>query len=191
MKTTNLKFIGLLCLAILACNALQAQVKSDYDKETDFSQYNTYTFIGWQNDSDKILNDFDKKRILDALKTEFTDRGMNLVESGGDAAITLYVVVEGKTSTTAYTNYNAGLGYTGRWGWGMGMDVGATSTTSYTQNDYKEGTLVIDMYDEESKHLVWQGLLQTEVQEKPEKRDKSIPKKIGKLMKEYPVKPIN
>jgi hypothetical protein len=191
MKTTNMKCIGLLCLAVLACNVLQAQVKSDYDKETDFSQFNTYTFAGWQNDSDKILNDFDKKRILDALKTEFTDRGMNLVESGGDAIITLYVVVEGKTSTTAYTNYNAGLGYTGRWGWGMGMGVGATATTNYTQNDYEEGTLVIDMYDEESKHLVWQGILQAEVQEKPEKRDKSIPKKISKLMKEYPVRPVN
>jgi len=160
-------------------------VTSDYDKNADFSQYRTYHFAGWQNESDQILNDFDKKRITDAIISEFANRNMELVESDGDAAITLFIVVEDKKSTTAYTNYVGGMGYRGvGWGYGMG-----SASTSYTENDYRVGTLVIDMYDEESKQLAWQGVIQTTVQEKPKKREKTIPKNIKKLMKGYPVQP--
>jgi len=190
MKNTKIKIIGLLCFVLLGFQVSYVQVTSDYDKETDFSKYNTYAFAGWEKNSDQILNDFDKKRILDALKSEFDERGMELIDSNPDANITLFIVVDNKTSTTAYTTYNGGLGYGPRWGWGMGMDMG-TSTTNYTENDYKEGTFVVDMYDAESKKLVWQGVLQSVVKENPKKREKSIPKKVGKLMKEFPVGPVN
>ena len=170
-----------------------AQVKSDYDKEADFTVYKTYSFQGWQKDSDKQLNEFDKKRILDALKAEFDARGMTLVESDADAEVALYLVLDSKSSTTAYTNFVGGMGYGPRWGWGMGVGgMGmATATTTYNEDDYTEGTLVVDMYDSTGKKLVWQGVMTSVVQEKPEKRDKSIPKKIKKLMKEYPVEPSN
>ncbi|MEP0710549.1 DUF4136 domain-containing protein [Algoriphagus sp.] len=170
-----------------------AQVKSDYDKDADFSSLKTYSFQGWQNDSDKQLNEFDKKRILDALKAEFDARGMTLVQSDADAEVTLYLVLDSKTSTTAYTDFMGGMGYGPRWGWGMGvggMGMGS-ATTTYNEDDYTEGTLVVDMYDNSGKKLVWQGVLTSVVQEKPEKREKTIPKKIKKLMKQFPVKSMN
>ena len=169
-----------------------AQTKSDFDRNTDFSKFNTYTFSGWEKDSDKILNDFDKKRITDALRNEFSKRGMKAVSSDGDVTITLYIVVNKKTSTTAYTNYTGGMGYYGgRRGWGRGyggLGLGS-STTTFDQNDYNEGTFVVDMYSNDSKKLLWQGVITSVVQEKPDKREKSIPKKIANLMKKYPVNP--
>ncbi|WP_255397177.1 DUF4136 domain-containing protein [Reichenbachiella sp. 5M10] len=178
----NVLLIGLMFVVSLG----YAQVKSDYDKNADFTKYKTYSFEGWQKDSDKQLNDFDKKRLLDALKAEFEKRDMKLVTDGeADAGIALYIVLDKKTSTTAYTDYMGGMGYGPRWGWGMG--AGGTATTTYSEDDYIQGTLVVDMYDGESKALVWQGILTTDVQEKPEKRDKTIPKKIKKLMSKYPI----
>lgn len=165
-----------------------AQVKSDFDKEADFSKYKTYVFAGWQDDSDKILNEFDKKRILEALKSEFSNKGMEVVDSDGDAVITLFIVVNEKTSTTAYTDFNGGMGYGGRWGWGYGGMGMGSATTTYTESDYREGTLVIDMYDAGEKKLLWQGVLTSTVNENPKKREKTIPKKIKKLMKKYPPK---
>ena len=179
MKPLYLIFIGLCTIA-----PALGQVKSDYDKSTDFSKYETYTFEGWEQNSDQILNDFDKKRITDALKAEFAERGMTLVESGGDAAITLFIVIDQKSSTTAYTNFNGAMGYGGRWGWGYGG--AGMATTTYSENDYKEGTFVVDMYDAEDKNLVWQGVITTVVKEKPEQREKSIPKKVAKLMSKFP-----
>lgn len=64
-----------------------------------------------------------------------------------------------------------------------------TATTTYSENDYVEGTLVVDLYDGSSKGLIWQGILTTIVKTKPEKREKSIPKNINKLMAKYPVAP--
>lgn len=163
-----------------------AQVKSDYEKGTDFTKFTTYAFAGWQKDSDKQLNDFDKKRILDALKSEFDARGMNLVKEDADVQITLYLVLDKKSSTTAYTNFVGGMGYGPRWGWGMGAGMGG-ATTTYSENDYVEGTLVVDMYSTNTKKLVWQGILSKTVVENPKKREKTIPKNISKLMSKYPV----
>ena len=185
MKNILCAFVmGLFIIPIMSFG----QVKSDYDKNIDFSQYKTISFAGWAKDSDKILNDFDKKRILEAFKEEFMTRGVEVKLMDGDAQVTLFVVVENKTSTTAYTDYMGGYGYCPRWGWGMGAGMG-TSTTTYVEDDYMEGTLVMDMYDAKSKSMVWQGILNTNVKENPEKREKSIPKNIKKLMKEYPIKP--
>jgi len=58
-----------LLLAILFTANIQAQVKSDYDKSVDFSKIKTYTFAGWEKDSDKILNDFDKNELKMLYKT--------------------------------------------------------------------------------------------------------------------------
>ena len=173
---------------------VSAQVTSDYDKSVDFTTYKTYSFGGWQDDSNKIINDLDKRRILESLRAEFKSRGMTYQESGADAVVTLFFVVDNKTSTTAYTNFNggmgAGYGY-GRgyarpgWGWGNG-----SATTTYSENDYKVGTFVADVYDAHSKKLVWQGVSKKTINENAKKRDKRIIKGISKLMKKYPIKAV-
>lgn len=188
MKTIR-NFIFTSILVIMSNSLLFAQVKSDYDKEADFTKYKTYKFLGWEEKSDQILNDFDKKRLLESFQKELTARGMTKDESNPDVGITLFIVVQQKTSTTAYTNYNGGMGYGyGRWGgWGAGYGMGS-STTTYSEDDYLEGTIVIDFYDESTKKLVWQGIMTKEVVENPKKREKSIPKAVNKLMYKYPVK---
>ncbi|GJM30872.1 MAG: hypothetical protein DHS20C17_35070 [Cyclobacteriaceae bacterium] len=183
----------MLLLPILLCSVvfLSAQVKSDYDKEADFTQYKTYTFKGWEKNSDEILNKFDKERILNSFASELAKRGFTKDDSNPDVGITLFLVVDNKTSTTAYTSYNGGMGYgMGRWGWGMGMGGMGSATTSYSEDDYQQGTLVVDFYDSSSKALVWQGVYTGVVKDKPKKREKSIPKNVAKLMKQYPVAPV-
>ena len=53
----KLSTLVLILLAMLNANLLSAQVKSDYDKEVDFSTIKSYTFKGWAKDSDQVLND--------------------------------------------------------------------------------------------------------------------------------------
>ena len=177
-----------LCMLLIASFSIAQKVNTDYDKKADFSTYTSVSFLGWQDDV--TLNDFDKKRFADAFKEEFEKRKLTLVESGGDMAIALYVVAEQKTSTTAYTNYyggGAGRGYRrgGRGGWG-----GGSSSTSYSESDYLEGTLVMDVFDGESKEQIWQTVATKTVSEKPEKREKSIPKGVKKIMKKFPIEPV-
>ena len=164
----------------------QAQkVTTDVDESVDFTKYDSYQFLGWQDGSDNVMNDFDKKRMRDAFQSELKSRNLKLAESDGSLAISLYVVINKETSITAYTNYHGGTGYGRRGrGWGSGH-----SSTSYSESDYLKGTLVMDVFDSETKELIWQGVATGTVNEKPEKREKSIPKMIKKLMKKFPIKP--
>jgi hypothetical protein len=86
-----------------------------------------------------------------------------------------------------YGGYGMGAYGGPGWGWGMGM---GTSSTTYQENDYEVGTLVVDGYDATSKKLIWQGTLVKTLNSNAGKNDKSIPKSITKLMKKYPIKPI-
>ncbi len=135
-----------------------------------------------------MLNDLDKKRIEEAFKNEFDSRGILMDNNNPDMYITLFLVVNDKTSVTAYTNFNGTMGMGWRFGgagWGMG-----SSTTNYVEDDYKQGTLLLDCYDVKSKDLMFQGVIRKAINEKPSKREKGIPKAVKKLMKKYPVKPM-
>ena len=181
-------------VALLTSSQIYAQVTSDYDNTVDFTKFKTIKFLGWQGNSDQLINDLDKNRILDSFGKEFGMRNLTIVEQGGELAVTLYLVIDQKTSRTAYTNYNGGMGYGGRWGYGYGMGYGAgmgmgSATTTYSENDYEVGTFVVSVYDGESKNLIWQGISTKTINENPKKREKTIPKGVKKLMKKYPVQP--
>lgn len=171
--------IGMLLLATKGV----AQITTDYDKTVDFTTYKSYTFKGWVNDSEDQINQLDKERILEAFKSEFDKRKLVMDNEDPDIAITLYILIKDKTSTTAYNNYYGGMGYRRSFGYGYG-------STTYSQHDYREGTIIVDFFDEKEKNLIWEGVLKTEVKEKAKKREKTIPENIRKLMYNYPIKPI-
>ena len=136
---------------------------------------------------------FHKERIEQSFADEFRKRGVSIVERDGDIVVSLFIVVDQKTGTTAYTNhygaggpygYYGGFGYGAGWGWGMGY-----STTSYSEYDYLVGTLVCDVFDSKSKKLVWQGVVSGEIDENPKNRERNIPRVVKELMKRYPVPP--
>jgi len=184
MKTYCMKTLLTIIIAFSFIAVSAQKITTDFDETTDFSKYSSYEFLGWQNDSDKALSEFDKKRMRDAFHSELDARDLKKVDSDADMTISLYIVISQKTSTTAYTNYygSSGYGYRrGGRGWGNGY-----STTVYSESDYLEGTLVMDVFDAENKELIWQGVA-TGTIKKPEKREKSIPKAVGKLMKKFPI----
>jgi hypothetical protein len=187
----QIKNVALLAFTILLTINISAQVNSDYDKSTDFSKYKTYSIEGWEKNSDQLLNPFDKQRITDALKSELESRGITNVESNGEIAITLYLTIKDNTNYTAYTNFNGGLGYAGGWGYARGFGMGmGSATTSVNTTTYKVGTLIMDMYDSSSKKMIWQGDMTSDIEENASKRDKTIPKKMSKLMNKFPVAPL-
>ncbi len=185
--------LSLVALTLVLWNCSSIKVQSDKDPSVDFSAYKTYQYYGWAEESDKILNDLDKRRIETAFAEEFQKRGMRLVEEGGDAVVALFIVVNTETSTTAYTNHYGmgGYGYGGyRWGGGWGMGMGQ-STTTYSENQYDVGTLVCDVFDAERKELIWQSVGSGTVSDNREKRASNIPKAVGKIMAEYPISPTD
>jgi hypothetical protein len=176
-------------LMISACSTVR--ITTDYDKTVDFNALKTFEFYGWSEESDKIINDLEKKRIEAAFKDEFEKRGISYVESGGDMIVSLHVMTQEKTqynATTTGLGYGGFYGYGPGWGWGPGMGMGMASTT-VNEYKYTVGTLVIDIYHTGDEKLVWEGIATGTVDDNPQNREKNIPKVVAKIMALYPVAP--
>ena len=74
-----LKFLPLLLLFVFAsCSTVR--VATDYDKEANFNQYNSFAFFKPGIDKAEI-SDLDKKRILRAIEAELSAKGMSKSEN--------------------------------------------------------------------------------------------------------------
>lgn len=172
------KNISGICLSIfllLGAVNLQAQVTSYVDESVDFSTYKTYSFLGWQQDSDSLLPDIDKERLQKAFKSEFDARNLSYVQSGGDMSVSLYIFLDVKADSTTYNQFITRSSQT------------ATTTTIH-EDDYQVGTLIMDCYDAKESKLIFQVKKMKTIQENSAKREKTIPKAVAKLMKKFPVK---
>ena len=50
---------------------------------------------------------------------------------------------------------------------------------------------MFELIDIQSKDLIWQGVATGTIKSDPQKREKSIPKTVSKLMKKFPVEKVD
>lgn len=188
---------GILFMILVFLSSCEGvKVTNQWDKELDFNQFKTYSLYPWDTHFDKVVNDYDKQTIQSSVKLEMEKRGYTLVEKNGDLVISTFVVIKDKTSYQQYTTHYGGwAGYGGGWGYGprmgyygYGWGPGYSSSTVYS-TDYKQGTLIIDVFSLSNKKLIWQGIGTGEVTQDMEKRDKRLPTIITSIFKKFPVKP--
>ena len=171
MKTQHKIFVSA-AIALLAATASFAQdVKTDYDRSTDFSQYKTYSWEKVQT-QDQLLVD----RIKEAVNTALAAKGWTQVPSGGNVAIVAIEMT--KNQQTLNTFYD---GFGGGWRWGGGFG-NATTTT----DNYKVGTLVVDLFDANSKKLIWRGSSSDTLSSKSDKNIKNLDKGVEKMFDHFP-----
>jgi len=89
------KLLTVLFLCVIFNNTAAAQSSFDLDKEVDFTKYKTYSFAGWQENSDELLSSIDKKRIQESFKSEFTIRDMDYLLGNADVVVSLFLVIDG------------------------------------------------------------------------------------------------
>lgn len=175
------RLLYLLPLVFLySCSSIT--ITADYDREVDFKSYKTFSFLKWREDNNKLLTPFDKQRIENSVKTEMTARGYNYTETGGDLAVSVFIILEDKTSYTSYTDYYGGYGYYYRtpWGWGPAR----TTVSSY---DYTQGTMIFNIFEAAGKKLVWQGTAIGEVDNNRARDEKNIQRVVNQVFMKYPV----
>ena len=158
---------------LLTAASLAQQVKTDYDRDANFSKYKTFSFEKIQTE-DPLWVD----RIKSAVGASLTARGLSQVDSGGD--ISVVAVGMTKTQQRLDTFYN---GFGGGWRWG-GRFGDATTTTE----TYQVGTLVVDLFDSNTKELLWRGSASGTVSNKSDSNIKNLDKGVQKMFKNYPPK---
>ena len=169
-----LKFLPLLLLFVVAsCSTVR--VATDYDREANFSTYNTYAFYKPGIDKAKI-SDLDKKRILRAIDTELMAKGMNKSESP-DLLVSIFT--KERERVDVYNN-NFGFG----WGWNPWWFGNGYNTSVSTRT---EGTLYIDLIDAKTNELVWQGMGTSNLVTRDiDKKEERILKIVNEILAKYP-----
>jgi len=166
---------SILCAALAATAALvlAADLKTDYDKSTDFSRYHTYSWIKAQG-SDELWSD----RIKKDIDNELSAKGWSMIPSGGDASVSALGFT--KNQQTLETFYN---GFGGGWGWrGFGGPGLATTTVENTP----VGTLMVDIFDSQNKKLIWRGTDSKALSDKPEHNEKKLEDTVQSMFKHFP-----
>jgi len=158
--------ITALALAALTAGVVYAQhVTTDSDRAAPFATYKTYA---WTPGTASAIS-LSEQRIHDGVNAQLQGKGMTQVDSNPNVFVATHV--------TTHTVPQVIADGFGPWGLAGGM---ATVQT------YTEGSLIVDLYDATTRKMVWRGVAQSTVSDKPEKNAEKIDKSLAKMFARYP-----
>jgi len=163
-------FFALGALFLAGC-ASGPETAVDYDASIDFAEYETF---GWAGDDpvdtdgvDRTVSPFIKQEIQDAVAAELTQKGYAMVADGAEPDFLVLVTLgrrdQFEIDTFAETQYS----YVPRTGRAIGYAPGVYGygykTTGQTVEQFTEGSISIDIFDNGIGRPVWFGHASDEV----------------------------
>lgn len=176
MKLRKAVFVLVACVFFTASASFAQQVKTDYDRNTNFAQYKTYSWEKVQTPNPLLVD-----RVKAAVNAALAAKGWTQVESGED--ISIVAIAMTRDRQTLNTFYD---GFGGGWRW-RGFGGFGESTT--TVDIYKVGTLVVDLFDAKTKNLVWRGVSSDTLSDKSDRNIKNLNKGVQKMFQHFPTEP--
>jgi len=171
-----LKMFLFIAVMATATFAIAQDVKTDFDRSVDFSKYRTFMWIKEPKPANPIM----KQRIMDAVNLQLGEKGLKLVDAGGDLGVSANTATRQQHTLTSFYD-----GFPGGWGWHRRW-IGAPVTTFV--DTYTVGTLVVDLFDTHNKEVVWWSSATDTVSDKPEKNEKHLYEAVEKMFKHFPPK---
>jgi Domain of unknown function (DUF4136) len=170
-------FLASLLFILTAGRAAAQNTSVNYDKNTDFSQFKTYKWVNIENA--QHLDELTADQLAGTVETELAKKGLKKLPSDKADLFIGYQIARGKEKQLS--QYNVGASYGSAAGATAGTG-GATTTVVHT------GLLVLDMYDAETKQLIWRGVVANAIDAdaKPDKKQKHMDQGVAKLLKDYP-----
>jgi hypothetical protein len=168
--------------------AFAGNVQTDYDHTVNFSQYNTYSWGKVQ-----ASNPFFVTRIQQAVDKQLQTKGWQLMPSGGSVMVFATDNIHDQQEVqTMYDNIGAGWGGGwgwGGWGWGGGWGPGfGTGIATTTTTDQNVGNLVVDLFEGNSKKLLWRGLATENLSSNDQRNTRTVDSDINNMFKNFPPK---
>ncbi|MBT8273534.1 MAG: DUF4136 domain-containing protein [Bacteroidia bacterium] len=170
-----MKFSKLIILLFIVSSCATVNVNYDYDRETNFSDYKTYSYY---SDMETGLSALDTKRLFAVLDSALEAKGITYSDSPD-----FYINIQ----SMAYENFNnssvgIGVGGSGR-NVGGGISVGIPVGNS---NQNRE--IVFDFIDENGRGLFWQAVSDANynTNASPEQREARLKVIVDKVLSGYP-----
>lgn len=161
-------------LIIGAAILFAADVKTDYSHSVDFANYHTYSWLKVD-----AGNSLWADRIKRDVNEELMAKGWMEVPAGGQAAVSAFGATHNQQSLETFYD-----GFGGGWRWGGFGDIATTQPINTPV-----GTLVVDIFDAQSKQLIWRGSAEKTLSGSPEKNEKKLQDQVKDMFKHFPPAP--
>jgi hypothetical protein len=155
-------------LAAAPVASVAQDVSVNYDKTYDFSKIRSFAVQVGSQAQDPFL----EKHFVSTVKGTLGSKGWAEADPAtADATVVLHGQSETRRRLEGYS--------TGGWRWGGGMG-------SAQLEDYRVGTIVVDVFETKTKTLLFRGAAGDEMSDKAEKNEKKIDKAVSKIFKDFP-----
>ena len=154
--------------------AFAQEVNVDFDKTENFKKFKTFA---WK-EGISSGNPFADQRIKEAVELQLGSKGLRRAMGAEPDCLVVF-----SASTREDLSLNT---YYSSWGPGWYPYWGGPTTVTTTVDRQKRGTLDVDIWDATTKKLVWRGVAQDTISDKPEKNAKKIKKAAAKMFKQFP-----
>lgn len=173
------RLLGWLLVAASVHGCASPKVGYDFDRSVDFSAYQTYAWITAAQEAtrDKRLdNSLIDARIRAAIDAHLRSKGyIATADEKPHFLVAYHVGMKDLIKGSSTQNY-------------IGDRAHGTYTTLSDVQPYKEGTLLIDIVDADSRQLVWQASASAEVEEglTPRERDERVNGIVRAMLSHFP-----
>ncbi len=181
-----------LALALWLTGCATISTDSDFNPETDFSQYKTWSWVAASStpgNPQYHVDGLTDQRIRAAISGKMLELGFAEVPADeADLLVNYLTQTEKKVNVdTFYTSFGYHPYYYGRYPYYGGANLHADTRV----REYEVGTLMVDFVDAQSRQLVWRGTASDTVREykTPEERTAKINEAVGAIMAQYPPQP--
>ena len=170
MHGTSIALVAIFLLAI-GCGGPKTEVRDNYDPDTDWNRVETFIWFGIQ--AQRGVNEFNVKRLANAIRDELQRKGLDIVgdRTFADVGVAAYLGVLPKAIDTWKS--------TGGVLWAKDKEL------------VSAGALVIEMVDLKTGKLVWQGSAERQLADDPTpaQTEKTIKEVVKKLFADFPPSP--
>lgn len=183
-KITSIRIIPMFFLGLIYSCSTTVNVTTDYDHAANFSEYKTFAVYDLKAQEGQV-NQLNVDRVTKAIRSEMIAKGFT-ESSNPDLKVNAVSILKNKQSVTANSDF---YGYGGMYRpygyWGGGAMMGG-GTTTFNTYDYVDGSLVIDIVSTKTQKLVWQGIGNAQIDNKPDNPEEFIANSVKKILAGFP-----
>jgi hypothetical protein len=172
MHARWLVVVGVLAASLSGC-AYSIKATSNYDGRINFKNYGTFFMLKGNSTGDSVRDE----RLVSDVKSALMAKGwVELAEGTGQAAVIINVATNAAHTDEAFYN-----GW-GDWHWRWE----GTGGPKRLVEDYKVGTVVVTIFDADTKQAIWRGFAAGAVSENPTQAEKVRNTAVARIFAHFP-----
>ncbi len=155
------------------------RVRTDYDPEGEFERIVTFhstVATGWHND-------LAERRVQRAIDSALVAHGWRKAESAesADAIVAIHGATEMRRSITTFYDDPMWHGW-----WWRGWRFWGPPRPTVVVRDFRVGSLVVDIFDARTKHVVWRGEADGELADQRADRREQVHDALSRMFRDFP-----